>query len=230
MLYMIECPFQNYEGSMAGVKQFDRHEVLDRAMQVFWRSGYQATSIQDLVDATGINRGSLYTTFGDKCGLFLAVLDHYSDQIARPTMEELSDPDPRRAIEKMFESIIRRTSDPAFPRGCLDTNTSLECPGAGDVIARKIAERLGRQESAIYQVLRRAQHQDALDPKQDARALARFFLGVAQGLNVVNKAAPDPAMLKDMVKVAMRVWEVSPAPNGPATEGIDSSGADGAKR
>jgi TetR/AcrR family transcriptional regulator, transcriptional repressor for nem operon len=192
---------------MAGVKQFDRNDVLDRAMQVFWRSGYQATSIQDLVDATGVNRGSLYTTFGDKCGLFLAVLDHYSDQVARPTMAELDGPDPRRAIEGMFESIIRRTSDPAFPRGCLDTNTSLECPGAGDVIARKIAARLGQQESAIYQVLRRAQHEGALDPKQDARALARFFLGVAQGLNVVNKAAPDPAMLKDMVKVAMRVWE-----------------------
>jgi TetR/AcrR family transcriptional repressor of nem operon len=223
---MIECPFQNYEEPMAGVKQFDRNEVLDRAMQVFWRSGYQATSIQDLVDATGVNRGSLYTTFGDKCGLFLAVLDHYSDQIARPTMQELSDPDPRRAIQGMFESIIRRTSDPAFPRGCLDTNTSLECPGAGDVIARKIAERLGQQESAIYQVLRRAQQEGALDPKQDPRALARFFLGVAQGLNVVNKAAPDPAMLKDMVKVAMRVWEEPPAPNGPRIEGNDSSASD----
>jgi TetR/AcrR family transcriptional regulator, transcriptional repressor for nem operon len=202
---------------MAGVKQFDRNDVLDRAMQVFWRSGYQATSIQDLVDATGVNRGSLYTTFGDKCGLFLAVLDHYSDQVARPTMAELDGPDPRRAIEGMFESIIRRTSDPAFPRGCLDTNTSLECPGAGDVIARKIAARLGQQESAIYQVLRRAQHEGALDPKQDARALARFFLGVAQGLNVVNKAAPDPAMLKDMVKVAMRVWEDPSSPGGPQT-------------
>jgi TetR/AcrR family transcriptional repressor of nem operon len=192
---------------MAGVKQFDRNEVLDRAMEVFWRNGYQATSIQDLVDATGINRGSLYPTFGDKQGLFLAVLDHYSERIARPTMAELNDPDPRRAIEAMLQSIIRRTSDPRWPRGCLNTNTSLECPGAGDEIGRKIAEGLGQQESAIYQVLRRAQTEGVLDPKQDARALARFFVGVAQGLNVVNKAAPDPTILKDMVKVAMRVWE-----------------------
>jgi TetR/AcrR family transcriptional repressor of nem operon len=191
---------------MAGVKQFDRNDVLDRAMTVFWRNGYQASSIQDLVDATGVNRGSLYTTFGDKRGLFLAVLDRYAERVARPTMAELNDPDPRRAIEKMFESIIRRTSDPAWPRGCLNTNTSLECPGAGDDIGRKIAERLGQQESAIYHVLRRAQTEGMLDSKQDARALARFFVGVAQGLNVVNKVAPDPAMLKDMVKVAMRVW------------------------
>lgn len=187
-------------------------------MALFWRHGYQATSIQDLVEATGVNRGSLYATFGDKCGLFLAVLDHYSDRIGRPLLAELENPDPRRAIEAMFESIIRRTSDPTWPRGCLDTNTSLECPGAGDDIGRKIAERIGFQESAIYQVLRRAQSDGVLDRDQDTRALARFFVGVAQGLNVVNKAMPDPAILIDMVKVAMRVWDVrsdSAGRNGP---------------
>jgi TetR/AcrR family transcriptional repressor of nem operon len=114
----------------------------------------------------------------------------------------------------MFESIVRRTSDPTWPRGCLNTNTALECPGAGDVIGRKIAALLGQQESLIYHVLRRAQNEGALEPEQDARALARFFVGVAQGLNVVNKAAPDPAMLNDMVKVAMRVWDASAKPTG----------------
>jgi len=184
-------------------------------MEVFWRYGYQATSIQDLVEATGVNRGSLYTTFGDKCGLFMAVLDHYSERIARPTMAELNDPDPRRAIEGMLESIVRRNCDPAWPRGCLDTNTALECPGAGDDIGRKIADLVGQQEAAIYKVLRHAQHDGALDSKQDARALARFFVGVAQGLNVVNKAAPNPAILKDMVRVAMRVWDAGPAHMSP---------------
>src|SRR5271170_4685314 len=75
---------------MAGVKQFDSEEVLERAMVVFWRNGYQATSIQDLVEATGVNRGSLYATFGDKRGLFLAVLDHYAEHIASPMMAELT--------------------------------------------------------------------------------------------------------------------------------------------
>jgi TetR/AcrR family transcriptional regulator, transcriptional repressor for nem operon len=195
---------------MAGVKQFNRNEVLDRAMEVFWRYGYQATSIQDLVEATGVNRGSLYTTFGDKCGLFIAVLDHYSEHIARPTMAELSNPDPRRAIEGMLESIVRRNCDPAWPSGCLDTNTALECPGAGDDIGRKIAELVGQQEAAIYKVLRRAQNDGALDAKQDVRALARFFVGVAHGLNVVNKASRNPALLKDMVRIAMRVWDAGP--------------------
>ena len=100
---------------MAGVKQFDRGDVLERAMAVFWRNGYQATSIQDLVDATGINRGSLYTTFGDKRGLFLAVLEHYSHRFGEPMMAELKDPDPRRAIERMLEAIVRRNRDSRWP-------------------------------------------------------------------------------------------------------------------
>ncbi len=191
---------------MAGVKQFDRGDVLDRAMALFWRRGYEATSIRDLVAATGINRGSIYATFGDKKGLFLAVLDHYGEKIAKPLMAELADPDPRRAIERMFDSIIRRTSDPRLPRGCLNTNTSLECPGSGDEISRKIAEGFGRQESAIYRVLRRAQAEGSLPSILDARALARFFMAVAQGLNVVNKAVADPGILQDIARVAMSLW------------------------
>jgi TetR/AcrR family transcriptional repressor of nem operon len=204
---------------MAGVRQFDRDEVLDRAMLVFWRNGYRATSIQDLVEATGVNRGSLYPTFGDKRGLFLAVLEHYSERFGKPMMAELNDPNPRRAIERMLESIIRRTSNPRWPRGCLYTNTSVECPGAGDGIGRKIAEMLGQQESAIYQVLRHAQAEGSLDAAQDARALARFFTGVAHGLNVVNKAAPDPATLEDMVSVAMRVWDAAKPPTSAGSNG-----------
>jgi TetR/AcrR family transcriptional regulator, transcriptional repressor for nem operon len=192
---------------MAGVKQFDRDEVLDRAMTLFWTRGYEATSIQELVEATGVNRGSIYGTFGDKRGTFLAVVDHYLETVGNSLAEELSDPDPRRAIERMFDSIIRRTSDPRFPRGCLITNSALECPASGDAIARKITQGIGQQESAIYRVLRRAQAEGSLAASRDARALARFFLGVAQGLNVMNKAVADPEMLKDIARTAMRVWD-----------------------
>jgi TetR/AcrR family transcriptional regulator, transcriptional repressor for nem operon len=195
---------------MAGVKKFDRDKVLDRAMRLFWQRGYEGTSIDDLVTATGINRGSLYATFGSKCGLFLATLERYSILFGKPLLPSTDDSDPRRAIEQMFDAIISRTSDPQWPRGCLMTNTALECPGAGDEIARKVAEGIGRQESAIYRVLQRAQAEGKLDPQADARALARFFLGVAQGLNVVNKATADPTILRDMVTSAMSVWRDPP--------------------
>jgi TetR/AcrR family transcriptional regulator, transcriptional repressor for nem operon len=134
------------------------------------------------------------------------VLDHYGEKVANPLIAELANPAPRLAVERMFESIIRRTSDPQFPRGCLNTNTSLECPDRGDEIARKIAEGFGRQESAFYRVLRRAQADGSLTPDIDSRALARFFVAVAHGLNVLNKAVADPTILHDVARVAMRVW------------------------
>ena len=192
---------------MAGVKQFDRDEVLASAMAQFWKCGYEATSIQDLVEVTGVNRGSLYATFGDKEGLFLAAIDHYLQTVGKSMMSELADPNPRRAIERMFEAIIGRTSDPRFPRGCFITNTTLECPASGDAIARKVAEAVGQQEAGIYRVLRRAQAQGSLPATVDAKALARFFLGVAQGLNVINKALADPEVLKDVARTAIGVWD-----------------------
>ena len=207
---------------MAGVKQFDRTEVLDRAMTVFWTRGYEATSIDDLIEATGINRGSLYSTFGDKRRLFLMALDRYWKTVASAMIDELSDPDPRRAIERMFEALIQRTNDPRFPRGCFITNTSLECPTCGDEISRKVMEKLGQQETAIYQVLRKAQAEGRLSPTHDARALARFFLGVSWGINAVNRTVADPEVLRDMVRSAMTVWE--------ARGGVQSDGAKNRRR
>jgi TetR/AcrR family transcriptional repressor of nem operon len=197
---------------MAGVKQFDPHDVLDRAIAVFWERGYEATSIQDVLDATGINRGSLYATFGDKKHLFLAVLARYAERVGAPLLAELADPDPRRAIERMFAAILRHASDPTQPRGCLITNTALECPQSGEEISRTIAAWVGQQESVLYQVLLRAQAEGSLARTRDCRALARFFVGVAQGLNVVHKAMADPAALQDMVRMAMQVWEPPPPP------------------
>ena len=198
---------------MPAVKQFDRNQGLERAMRVFWKRGYEATSIQDLVDATRINRASLYATFGGKRELFLAALARYEEVVVKPLFEALADPEPRRGIERMFEALLRRMSDSSYPRGCLYTNTSLECPTAGNLIARAIGEFFARQETAIHQLVSRAQAQGVIDPNRDARALARFFLGVAHGLNVVNKATQDAASLSDAAKVAMSVWDSAASPS-----------------
>ena len=191
---------------MARPKEFDHREVLNRATALFWTRGYDATSIEDLVEATGINRGSIYGTFGDKENFFHTVLEHYTETVANAMLAELSDPDPRRAIERMFDFIIRRTSDSKLPRGCLITNTSLGCRNRGDEISRSIEKCFGRVEGAINSVMRRAQAQGLVASSREAKALGRFFFCVVQGLNVLNKAAVEPEVLRDMAKVAMRVW------------------------
>ena len=102
---------------MPAVKQFDRNQGLERAMRVFWKRGYEATSIQELVDATRINRASLYATFGGKRELFLAALARYEEVVVKPLFEALADPEPRRGIERMFEALLRRMSDSSYPLG-----------------------------------------------------------------------------------------------------------------
>jgi TetR/AcrR family transcriptional repressor of nem operon len=194
---------------MVGVKQFDYDQVVDRAMMLFWRRGYGATSIHDLERATKLRRGSLYNAFGDKQGLFVAALQRYQETVGRERVEQLSNPDPYLAIEGFLNTLVRQMSEPDRPRGCLHTNTSLEFPSAPETVLRIIAERASGMESAIYEVLRQAQIQRAIDPKADARALARFYLAVAKGIGVLDKVFGDASMLRDIVRVAMSRW---PAP------------------
>lgn len=191
---------------MTGIKQFDHDIVVDRAMMLFWRMGYGATSIQDLEKVTRLRRGSLYNAFGDKQGLFVAALKRYEATVGAERIKRLSNPDPYRAIEGFLDVVVEQMSEPNRPRGCLHTNTSIEFPSTPDAVLRIIAERTSAIESAIHAVLRRAQAQGTLDPTANARALARFYLGVAKGLGVLHKVFGDPAMLRDIVKVAMSKW------------------------
>ena len=191
---------------MVGVKQFNSDAVVERAMLHFWRAGYGATSIQDLEGATRLGRGSLYNAFGDKEGLFIAALKRYDATVGAKRIEQLSNPDPYRAIEGFLNTLVDQMSEPGRPRGCLHTNTSLEIPSAPDVVLQVIAERTTAIETALYKVFQRAKKQGKLDRTADARSLARFYLGVAKGITVLHKVYGNTAMLRDIVKVALTKW------------------------
>ena len=199
---------------MVGTKQFDHDAVVERAMMMFWRRGYGGTSIQDLEKTTRLRRGSLYNAFGDKQGLFVAALKRYETTVSQERVRQLSNPDPYRAIEGFLETLVMQMSEPSWPRGCLHTNTSLEFPNAPDEVLRIIAERTAGIEGAIYVVLRRAQAEGLLDPAADARAVARFYVGVAKGITVLHKVFGDASALRDIVKIAMSKW---PYPEGKRT-------------
>jgi TetR/AcrR family transcriptional repressor of nem operon len=194
---------------MAGIKQFDQDAIVERAMLLFWRVGYGATSIQDLERTTKLGRGSLYNAFGDKQGLFVAALKRYQETVGYERIKQLSNPDPYLAIKNFLSVFVDQMDDPSRPRGCLQTNTSLEFPTAPDTIIRIIAEKTKGIEDAIYAVLQRAKAQGALDQDADTRALARFYLSVAKGIGVLHKVFADAPMLRDAVMIAMSAW---PAP------------------
>jgi TetR/AcrR family transcriptional repressor of nem operon len=210
--------------AMARHKEFDREEALDRAMAAFWSKGYAATSIAHLVAHMGIQRGSLYGTFGDKRRLFLAALDRYQRVVARELFEALDAPGSGlEAIRRFFRLRIEGSLDRRRPPGCLVTNSAIELARRDRAAAAKVGRSLARIETAFLRALQRARAEGELSASQDLRALARFLTSSAQGLSVMARAARDRAALEDVVGIVLSVLESS-------RPGEDRSGHRGAER
>ena len=189
---------------MARQKQFDHEAVLDQAMRLFWQQGYAATSIQDLVEATGINRASMYGTFGDKQRLFLAAVDRYVDQISAARLEQLRAPgSAKAALRCYFKGMIAFAQGDGQRLGCLLTNAAVEIAPHDAEVAATLRASLGAVEDALFEAVRRGQAQGEIAVDKDARVLARFLLGVIQGLRVLMRARADETSLRDIVTVAL---------------------------
>ena len=193
---------------MARKKEFDREEVLEKAMEVFWSKGYEATSIQDLVESMGINRGSLYDTFTDKHTLFLDAIAHYRHTVVEQAFARLAAPEAsKQAIIDHFHAVVDRAIADGRRWGCLMTNTIVELSARDSAISACTQTNLQQIENTFYKALVSAQQQGELKPDQDLRALARYLTASMQGLRVISKATPDPDVLRDIVKVVLSVLE-----------------------
>ena len=190
---------------MARLKEFDVDRVLDRAAETFWRLGYDATSIQDLEEATGLGRGSLYNAFGDKEGLFLAALDRYGAKYGASPLRHLEERDVARGIRSMLEDILARMKNPKNPQGCLLTNACLQGPGSPG-IADKVAANMKYMEDRLERAIARARDSGQIPADAEPRQLARFYGAVAQSLGVAHKALRDTRRLQDIIEVAMQAW------------------------
>jgi TetR/AcrR family transcriptional repressor of nem operon len=193
---------------LARPKEFDPDEALDKAMQVFWHKGYEATSMEDLLSAMDLNRGSLYDTFGDKRQLFLKVIDRYCAGFLGEKFALLNQPGPalptlRRFIHTMIEGAL---ADPQR-RGCLIANSVMElAPHEGD-IRDKLAQALNMAEEAFFTVLRRAQDQGELAKGGDPRALAQFLTTMLQGMIVMIKSGGSAVQITQTADTALLILE-----------------------
>ncbi|ALA56881.1 TetR/AcrR family transcriptional regulator [Nitrospira moscoviensis] len=187
-------------------KEFNPDEALDKAMQVFWHKGYEATSMEDLLEAMDLNRGSLYDTFGDKRQLFLKVMDRYCTCFVGPKFSLLDQPGPalpllRRFVHGMIDGAL---ADPQR-RGCLIANTVMELAPHEKNIAGKVNQALKMGEDAFFGLLTRAQQQGELRPDKDPRALARFLTTMLQGTIVMIKAGAPPEQITQTAETALAV-------------------------
>ncbi len=188
-------------------KEFDQQIALERAMEVFWTHGYEATSVQDLLDAMHISRGSMYDTFGDKHALFSSAMEHYGRTVTCGLEEMLAVPgSPLGNVRKAMASMVEQALNGAC-RGCLATNTAVELAQHDPQVSRAVTAILQRIEKAFGRTLRQAVTAGELKRTSDTRALARFLTGTVQGVVVMGKASASRATLKDIVRVALSTLE-----------------------
>ena len=191
---------------MARPREFEHDVVLDRAMRTFWSRGYAATSVQDLVDRMGIQRGSLYATFGDKRALFFAAMDRYDRVVTAKLLAVLNEPaSGTDAIRRFFRLKVELAVEAGRPRGCLVTNSVTELASRDRGTATRVGAVLTKIEAAFQRAVIRAQKAGEIDPARNPRALARFLTSSAQGLSVMAKTFPERALLEDIVDVILAV-------------------------
>jgi TetR/AcrR family transcriptional repressor of nem operon len=183
---------------------FDEHQVIDRAMELFWTRGYEATSVSDLTAELGVHPGSLYRTFGDKRMLFLRALARYRDSQARTLAPALLAGGPvLPRIRAVLIGFIELAVEQENPRGCLVANTVGELlPGDMDAAAGA-AGVLSDVEDGFLQGLRAAARQGEIAPTLDLPGWAAALTMLVQGLQVVAKVDPDPRRLVQGVDAAL---------------------------
>ncbi len=187
---------------MARHKEFDRDRALDDAMRVFWEKGYEATSIQDLVDAIGVNRASLYGTFGGKRELFQSALERFRGADER-NLERLAAavPPGLARIREVFRRAARETLDDA--RGCMVINSVAEMSAVdADVCGLGKTSRRGI-ENFFAACLRQAREKEELPPGKDLRALARYLTNALFGLRMMAKMQPTRSLVADIVTTTL---------------------------
>ena len=189
---------------MARHKEFDQNKVVNKAMDLFWSRGYEATSVQELVDHLGIGRGSLYDTFGDKRSLYLNALDCYQERSGVELLELFEQTKSAKAALQQFfaAQIDTAIADPA-QRGCFVVNTAVELAPHDAEIAEKVQAAFGKMEDAFCQLIAKGQQTGEIVSTQEPRCLARFLLNTLMGLRVMSKAKLGRKSLEDSVTIAL---------------------------
>ena len=192
---------------MAGKKAFDPQRVLEKAMNAFWLRGYEGISIEDLVQCTGIGRGSLYDTFDDKHSLYLAALDWYLASTRVQTTALLDQTGTlREVLEQLFQTYIDiLLSDPAH-RGCFLVNATVEMAPHDPEVNQIVQSALQEIEEGFYRLLIKAQVEGSLSWTQDPHQLAHFLSGTLVSIRVLARAKLGRRVLQDVVKTANAVF------------------------
>lgn len=185
---------------MARAPEFERAAVVEQAMAVFWERGYGQTSVGDLVNATGLNPGSLYAAFGSKKGVFLEVLDEYNASFLAKirTLGSANRP----ALHDLYvflQTIVDDTVAGRDRRGCLSVNALLEMSQHDAEIADRLSRHNQKIQTALSRALSLAQTQGDIPADKDINGLAAFLVNNLWGMRVMCKSHQDRSAMLAVV-------------------------------
>jgi TetR/AcrR family transcriptional regulator, transcriptional repressor for nem operon len=190
------CAFQEAERKMAGVRQFDEGQALEKALGLFWLKGYSATSMQDLAEVTGIQRGSLYNAYQNKETLFLRVFGVYRERYVGQMREALDKPGLRESLRSFFTYAITSMTTGEPTRGCLSTKTALGTEDLDGAVREALKDLLDDIEQVLYERLSRPDHEGqlTLPPRQ----AARLIVTLTRGIVVIERVYQDEKRLRSV--------------------------------
>ena len=191
-------------GRLGRPRSFDIDGALDRALQVFWRRGYEGASLSDLTKAVGVNRPSLYAAFGGKEALFRKALDRYLNGPAAYTQEALKEPTARAVVERLLRGAADLNTAPRNPGGCLTVQGALACGEASDSIRQELAAYRAAGEAALRQRFQRAKSEGDLPATVRPADLARYVATIVFGMAVQAAGGASGDKLQNVVEMALR--------------------------
>ena len=187
-------------------RTFDAEEALDCALKVFWRKGYEGTTLFDLTEAMGINRPSLYAAFGNKETLFRKALDRYISGPAAHIQEALEAKTARAVAERLLRKTADALTDPRNPPGCLAVQGALSCGEAAESIRQELCARRAAGEAALRDRFERAKSEGDLPRGANPADLARYITTVTQGMSVQAAGGASRDELQGIADTALRAW------------------------
>ena len=189
-------------------RSFDKQQVLDKAMRLFWENGYSGTSLSDLTAKTGINKPSLYAAFGNKEQLFKASMEHYSQEYGLPVLQKLLEPETAPLAQRLKAYMLataQLVTDPHLPRGCMIVNSSCEVGSEAipEEISKKLAEIKKSHNDFFIDFFKKEQAQGRLNKKYDITQITSYINAVIFGMGVLASSGAATKSLNDIIDIAV---------------------------
>jgi len=185
---------------------FDIDQALDQALKVFWRKGYEGTSLLDLTKAMGINRPSLYAAFGNKASLFRKVLDRYNTGPGNYLCDDINQPTARAVAQKLLQQAVQHLTNPAHPRGCLAVQGALACGDDADCMRKELIHHRESLVTALRHRFQHAKREHDLPKHSNPADLARYLATILHGLSVQASGGASRKDLQIVATLALKAW------------------------